>query len=311
MDWGARACRSYDRAVALERSSLRGTRTVLVIDEGSHDAPPWIEQLSGVYAVTTIASLVGARVAIDGRDIAAVVIVLSATTSSARPLAIALRRHPALERTPLFVIGPDVSMIAAELCGLADVNVISGDRAAFELSLQVGAMASRMSSRPAARRTSLRPSTPHSLRPSEPSGFGGSPVLLAHFGQECAQRARKGLALCELLSRREGELLERRRAADELRALFAATRADAAALQLRELAELLAMAEQTATRLRDELRPSIAQGEHTSQLGGQVLVPRGVSGLLSALRELAHGGEAVLRFDIELHRTRLQQALAR
>jgi hypothetical protein len=74
-------------------------------------------------------------------------------------------------------------------------------------------------------------------------------------------------------------------------------RADAIVLSQPELAGVLALAEQVVGRLNP--------GK------GQVVVPRGVVGLLASVVELGQGVEYLTRFDAELHRIRLESALDR
>lgn len=267
---------------------------MLVIDESLRSAAPWFDQLQSTFSVVTISSLAGASVAIDGRDVAAIVIVLMDTHTPARGVAVALRRHPGLERTAIFAISRDVAMVAAELCGLSQLVVLTPEEADYELPMRVGAVASRMSSRPAPRRAPTP--NPNSLRPIDAGALAARSQALARFSEDCVTRGERGLVLCTLLSRRDALPGERRRAADELSTLLASIRSDALLLQLGELGSVLALAEQAVVRL--------------PTLSSQVVMPRGVSGLLSALRDFAWGTEAVVRFDVELHRMRLSAASA-
>lgn len=271
------------------RPSARSTRTVLVIDESLHAAARWFDQLQSTYAVVTISSLAGASIAINGREVAAIVIVLIDGYPPARNMVTALRSHSALESTAIFVVGSDVSMIGAELCGLTNFDVITPEQADYELPLRVVTAASRMSSRPAPRRASAP--NPGSLRSSDAATIAARAQSAARFSQDSIARGERGLVLCELLSRRDGRDVDRRKAAGELSSLLATIRSEALLLQLSELASVVLLAEQAVGRLH--------------VLSGQVVVPRGVSGLLSALRELGRGPDALLRFDVELHRTRL------
>jgi hypothetical protein len=121
--------------------------------------------------------------------------------------------------------------------------------------------------------------------------------LLERFAQDCGERGQRGLALCERLSARESSALERQRAANELRSLLDSARTDAAALQQGELSRLLGLAEQIVSRL--------------TSARGQVVIPRGVVGLLSAVADMRSGPEQLAKFDAELHRLRLEAALER
>jgi hypothetical protein len=278
------------------RTALRG-RTVLVIDESLSDAPLWIAQLRHIFSIVTIASLAGATVAIEGQDIAAVVLVLSGAEDRARPLVAALRRHRSLERSALFVVANDVALLSAQLVGIPDVEIVDPNQAEYDLSLQVGAAASRMSSRPAPRRLSTLPQMGDSFAPSPAPATTGGHRMLTRFTQECAERGQRGLALCERLSARDTTGSERQRAAEDLKSLLTFIRADALVLQQSELAEVLGLAEQVVARL------------HTAK--GQVVVPRGVVGLLASVIELGQGVEQLARFDVELHRIRLVSAIDR
>lgn len=280
------------------RPSLRG-RTVLVIDESLSDEPLWIGQLRHLFSVTTIASLAGATVAISGQDVAAVVLVLTGAERRARALVSALRRHRALERTAVFVITPELAMVAAELVGIADVEIVDPAQAEYDLSLQVGAAASRMSSRPAPRRlSSMLPQGGDLIASIIPPAQNPAQRMLVRFTQDCAERGQRGLLLCERLSARDTTPAERHRAAEDLKSLLTFIRADALVLSQSELADVLALAEQVLARL------------NTTK--GQLVVPRGVVGLLASVVELGQGGvENLHRFDAELHRIRLESAIDR
>jgi hypothetical protein len=282
-----------DPRIALRR------RTVLVIDESLSDDSLWIAQLRHLFSVVTIASLAGASVAIERQDVAAVVLVLTGSERRARPLVTALRRHRSLDRTALFVVSPDVPMLAAELVGIADVEIVDPAQAEYDLSLQIGAAASRMSSRPAPRRLSSMLPQVAEIRPSLIPPVANTGLrMLARFTQDCAERGQRGLLLCERLSARDTTANERQRAAEDLKSLLTFVRADALVLAQSELAEVLGLAEQVLARL------NIAKG--------QVVVPRGVVGLLASLVELGQGGVDQLgRFDTELHRIRLESAIER
>lgn len=277
------------------RIALR-ERTVLVIDEGLADSHPWVDQLRHLFAVVTTASLAGASVAIEGQDVAAVVLVLQASAGQrARTLITALRRHRSLERVAVFVVCPEVQLLAAELVGLSDVEVLDPPNADYDLSLQVGAAASRLSSRPAPRRLSTMPQIVE-IKSLIPPALDPSQRLLARFLQECGERGQRGLALCQRLSARESTATERQRAADDLRSLLNFIRADAGVLQQSELSSLLGLAEQVVSRL--------------NTVRGQMWVPRGVTGLLSAVADLRNPDQ-LAKFDAELHRIRLVSALDR
>jgi hypothetical protein len=270
---------------------------VLIIDECLSDAPLWVAQLRHIFSVVTIASLAGASVAIEGQDIAAVVLVLAGAEDRARPLVAALRRHRSLERAALFVVAHDVTLLSAQLVGIPDVEVLDPGQAEYDLSLQVGAAASRMSSRPAPRRLSTLPQMGDSYAPSALPPPNTSHRVLTRFTQECAERGQRGLGLCERLSARDTPGAERQRAGEDLKSLLTFIRADALILQQSELAEVLGLAEQVVARL------------HTAR--GQVVVPRGVVGLLASVIELGLGVEQLSRFDAELHRLRLVSAIDR
>jgi hypothetical protein len=278
------------------RIALR-ERTVLVIDEGFAEPAVWVDQLRHLFVVVTTASLAGASVAIDGQEVAAVVLVLAAGGGQrSRTLITALRRHRSLERTAVFVVCHEVSLLAAELVGLADVEVLDPHHAEYDLSLQVGAAASRMSSRPAPRRLSTMPHLGE-FRSLMPPAVDPAQRLLARFAQDCGERGQRGLGLCDRLQARDTTPAERQRAADELRNLLNFIRSDAVVLQQAELSQLLGLAEQIVARLKTQR--------------GQLLVPRGVVGLLSAVAELRSGPSQLAKFDAELHRSRLEIALGR
>ena len=277
------------------RTALRG-RTVLVIDEALSEPPLWVGQLRHIFSVVTTASLAGAAVAVDGQDIAAVVLVLSGVDRRARPLVAALRRHPSLGRAALFVVSSDAAMQAAELVGIPDVEVVDPAQAEYDLSLQVGAAASRMSSRPAPRRLSAMPQM-GDAKSLFPPLINTAQRLLERFSQDCAERGQRGLNLCERLSARDTSSSDRLRAADDLKSLLTFIRADALVLSQSELADVLGLAEQVVARL--------------NTIKGQVVVPRGVVGLLASVVELGQGIEHLTRFDAELHRIRLESAIER
>jgi hypothetical protein len=271
-------------------------RTVLVIDEGLGEPPQWGDQLRHLFVVVTTASLAGASVAIDGHDVAAVVLVLQAAAGQrARTLITALRRHRSLERAAVFVVCPEVQLLAAELVGLQEVEVLDPHNADYDLSLQVGAAASRLSSRPAPRRLSSMPQM-SAIKSLIPPALDPSQRLLVRFLQGCGERGERGLALCQRLSARETSAAERQRAADDLRSLFNSVRADAGVLQQSEVSGLLGLAEKVVARLKTQR--------------GQIVVPRGVTGLLSAIAELRNPDQ-LAKFDAELHRIRLIGALER
>jgi hypothetical protein len=278
------------------RSALRG-RTVLVIDEALSESPVWVGQLRHIFSVVTIASLGGASVAIEGQEVAAVVLVLTGNGGAVRPLVAALRRHRALERSAVFVVSSDVALLSAELVGIPDVEVIDTAQAEYDLSLQVGAAASRMSSRPAPRRLSSMPQMGEIRALTHAPSVNTSERMLVRFTQDCADRGQRGLGLCERLSGRETSTADRHRAAEDLRSLLTFIRADALVLSQRELSEVLGLAEQVVARL------------NTAK--GQVVVPRGVVGLLASVVELGRGIEQLGRFDAELHRIRLESAIDR
>jgi hypothetical protein len=270
---------------------------VLVIDEALSDAPLWVNQLRHIFSVVTVASLAGAPVAIEGQDIAAVVLVLTGAEQRARASVVALRRHRSLERAALFVVSSDVPTLSAELVGIPDVEIVDPAQAEYDLSLQVGAAASRMSSRPAPRRLSSMPQMGDFKALIAPPVMNTAQRMLERFTQDCAERGQRGLGLCERLSARDTSLVERQRAADDLKSLLTFIRADALVLSQSELAEVLALAEQVVARL------------NTTK--GQVVVPRGVVGLLASVIELGQGIEYLTRFDTELHRIRLESAFDR
>ena len=125
---------------------------MLVIDEALSEPAPWAVQLGRLFSVVTTASLAGAAVLGDRLEVAAVVLVLGGACDRARTLITALRGHPRFGEVPVFVISPEVSLLSAELLGLSEVDVVNPAQAHYNLSLQVGAAASRRSSRPAPRR---------------------------------------------------------------------------------------------------------------------------------------------------------------
>lgn len=267
---------------------------MLVIDEGISQPGVWMQQLRQLFAVVTAASLAGASVAIDGHELVAIVLVLDASENGrARTLVEALRRRRGFDQVPVFVISTQVSLLAAELVGLSNLDVLDPQHAQYDLSLRVGASASRMSSRPAPRRLA-RSSDIKALTSPD---FDPTQRLLARFAQECSQRGQRGLSLCERLSARESSSADRQRAAEDLRNMLNLIRADASVLQQSELSQLLGLAEQVMARL--------------NTIRGQVMVPRGVVGLLSALADLRDGPDQLRRFDAELHRIRLESALGR
>lgn len=278
------------------RPALRG-RKVLVIDEALSETPAWISQLSRVYSVVTIASVAGASVAMEGQDVAAVVLVLTGGESRARQLVTALRRHRGLGRAAVFVVSNETHMLAAQLVGISDVEIVDPVQAEYDLSLQVGAAASRMSSRPAPRRLSsmLPPAEFRASLIPPPSDSGQR--MLVRFAQECSERGQRGLILCERLSSRDTSGADRQRAAEDLRSLLNFIRADALVLSQGPLAEVLGLAEQVLARL------------NTAR--GQLVVPRGVVGLLASVVELGQGVDQLARFDAELHRIRLESAIER
>jgi hypothetical protein len=279
------------------RPAPRG-RTVLVIDEALSDPPLWTAQLGRIYRVVTIASLAGASVAMEGQDVAAVVLVLNGSQSRARQLVTALRGHRALGRSAVFVVSDEAHMLAAQLVGISDLEIVDPAQADYDLSLQVGAAASRMSSRPAPRKlSSMLPQAGEFRASLIPPPFDGTQRMLVRFAQECSERGQRGLMLCERLSSRDTSAADRQRAAEDLRSLFNFIRADALVLSQGALAEVLGLAEQVLGRL------------HTVR--GQVVVPRGVVGLLASVVELGHGVEQLARFDAELHRIRLESAMER
>jgi hypothetical protein len=278
------------------RTALRG-RTVLVIDEALSDEPLWIGQLRHIFAVTTIASLAGAPLAIEGQDVAAVVLILTGSESRARPLVSALRRHRSLERAALFVVSSDLQALSAELAGIPDVEIVDPQQAEYDLSLQVGAAASRMSSRPAPRRLSSMPQMGDFKAMIAQPVVNTAHRMLVRFAQECGERGQRGIALCERLSARDTSAADRQRAAEDLKSLLTFIRADALVLSQSELAEVLGLAEQVVARL------------NTAK--GQVVVPRGVVGLLASVIELGQGVDQLARFDAELHRIRLESAIDR
>lgn len=249
-----------------------------------------------MFNVVSIVSLAGAASAIEGHELAAVVIVLSGPDVATRPLVSALRRHTALEHVAVFVIADSAPLVAADLCGLVDVHVIPPSSAQYDLALRIGATP-RMSSRPAPRRPShvgLRQTPPI----SEPPAFINRThhEQLERFCKESSGQAEHALLLCERLAQRETQSAERVRATDELSHILSATRASAAAVQLTELESVLTLAEHVL-------------GHTTSR--GNLLVPRGVVGLLSAVRDLTAGVAALSRLDVELQRARLLSALDR
>jgi hypothetical protein len=304
---------------------------VLVIDDAPSSRPAWLGQLEALFTVVQASTLAGAAVAIDKQDVAAVVLVLDGDGQPVRTLVSALRGHRTLERASIFVVAQHSALVAADLFGVPDVDVLEPEIADFDLCLRVGTAASRMWSRPVPKRGSDSLSAPdtrtfESLLPKPqallsrpppeallsrppPESFLSrppesdrrllpplDPTPLARFCQECVARGERGLLLCELLTRRDAPAGDRARAADELGGLFTASKADATQLALRELAVLFGMAELVVSRL-DAGR-------------GQLVVPRGVVGLLAAFRELARPDQ-LLRFDVELHRTRLSSAIER
>jgi hypothetical protein len=303
---------------------------VLVIDDGPWSQPPWLTQLQELFFVATISTLAGASVAIEGQEVAAVILVLDDPSQQPRTWVSALRRHPNLERTAVFVLTRDSALVAADLLGLSDVDVIEPEIANFDLSLRVGAP--RMSSRPVPKRLSdpagygndtrrlesLVPRGPVSESPVAgppapsvlPAALGPAPEekRLQRFARACVERAERGLTLCQLLSQRSAVAAARAHAAEELCALFAIAKGEAALLQLRELSLLFGMSELVVSRL------NVGKG--------QLVVPRGVVGLLSALLDLgsadpqgANGAGALLqrlsKLDVELHRMRLSSAIDR
>jgi hypothetical protein len=303
---------------------------VLVIDDNPWPEPTWLTQVRELFAVVTISTLAGASVAIEGQDVAAVVLVLSeigmradlrASTPGLQPRAwiSALRRHPSLDRTAVFIVSRNSALVSADLVGLTDVDVLEPEQADFDLSLRVGAVAPRMSSRPAPRRPSdlaylndtrrleslvpKRPASEPLLAPvrapssiPRPVDAPIEPKTLQRFARECVERGARGLVLCEQLSQRHVPTADRERAAAELGELLDLAEGDAALLHLRDLALLFGMAELVVSRL------NVGKG--------QLIVPRGVVGLLSALLELGRI-EQLARFDVELHRTRLASAIER
>lgn len=314
------------------RRDARSARMVLVIDASPWSQPPWLTQLQELFFVVTISTLAGASVAIEGQEVTAVVLVLDDPSPQPRTWVSALRRHPNLERTAVFVLARDSALVAADLLGLVDVDVIEPEVANFDLSLRVGAP--RMSSRPVPKRLSdpagygndtrrlesllprrVASESPPAAGPRAPSVASGTmePVRdekrLQRFARACVERGERGLALCQLLSQRSAAAAERAGAAEELGALFALAKREAALSQLRELSLLFEMAELVVSRLN--------AGK------GQLVVPRGVVGLLSALLDLGSadlpgpGGTSPLllqrlsRFDVELHRMRLSSAIDR
>jgi hypothetical protein len=303
---------------------------VLVIDDGPWSQPPWLTQLQELFFVATISTLAGASVAIEGQEVAAVILVLDDPSQQPRTWVSALRRHPNLERTAVFVLARDSALVAADLLGLSDVDVLEPEIANFDLSLRVGAP--RMSSRPVPKRLSdpagyandtrrlesLLPRGPASELPVAgpplpsvlPAPIGPAPEdkRLQRFARACVEHGERGLTLCLLLSQRSAVAAERARAAEELCALFAIAKGEAALLQLRELSLLFGMSELVVSRL------NVGKG--------QLVVPRGVVGLLSALLDLgsadspgANGASALLqrlsKLDLELHRMRLSSAIDR
>lgn len=291
---------------------------VLVIDDSPWSQPTWLTELQASFSVVTISTLAGASVAIEGQEVAALVLVLSDADQRPRPWISALRRHPSLERTAVFVLARDSALVAADLLGLLGVDVIDPEIADFDLCLRVCAVASRMSPRPVLRRRSessvndtrrleslvpkapVTEQTPAAVPVAGPGqeAFGVMPEFKLHqrFARECVVRGERGLSLCARLSQRAAEHGDRARAAEELLSLLSSTKGDAALLQLRELALLFGMAELVVSRL------NVAKG--------QLVVPRGVVGLLSALLDLGRADQ-LLKFDVELHRTRLSSAIER
>jgi hypothetical protein len=310
------------------RRVARSGRMVLVIDDNPTSQPLWLTQLQELFAVVTISTLAGASVAIEGQEVAAVILVLDDASQQPRTWVSALRRHPSLERTAVFVLARQSALVAADLLGFADVDVIEPEIANFDLSLRVGAVAPRMSSRPVLKRgsdpgygsdtrrlESLVPKGPQiealvtaprapSL-PPEPSDAATEDNRLLGFARACVERGERGLALCELLSQRGAIASDRSRAAEELCALFAIAKGEAAILQLRDLALLFGLAELVVSRL------NVGRG--------QLVVPRGVVGLLSALLDLGSTQplglselrQLLAKFDVELHRMRLSSAIDR
>lgn len=313
------------------RRIARSARMVLVIDDDPWAQPPWLAQLRELFFVVTISTLAGASVAIEGQEVAAVILVLDDPSQQPRTWVSALRRHPNLERTAVFVLARDSALVAADLLGLSDVDVIDPEVANFDLSLRVGAP--RMSSRPVPKRLSelaaygsdtrrleslvpKRPESESRLVPVAPAPSVQAEAIepvredkrLQRFARACVERGERGLALCQLLSQRSAAAAERARAAEELCGLFAIAKREAALAQLRELSLLFEMAELVVSRLN--------AGK------GQLVVPRGVAGLLSALLDLGgadlpgtSGASALLqrlsKFDVELHRMRLSSAIDR
>jgi hypothetical protein len=202
-----------------------------------------------------------------------------------------------LERAALFVVSSDLQGLSAELVGIPDVEIVDPQQAEYDLSLQVGAAASRMSSRPAPRRLSSMPLMGDLKSLVAAPMVNTAHRMLVRFAQDCRERGQRGIALCERLSARDTSLADRQRAADDLKSLLTFIRADALVLSQSELAEVLGLAELVVTRL------------NTAK--GQVVVPRGVVGLLAALIELGQGVEQLARFDAELHRIRLEGAIER
>lgn len=281
----------------VEIRAVNAAQTVLVIDEALGEPAPWAVQLSRLFSVVTTASLAGAAVLGDRLHIGVVILVLRAPHDRARTLITALRRHPRFEEVPVFVMSPEAPLVSAELVGLTEVDVVNPAEAHYDFSLQVSSAASRRSSRPAPR----RPSSASAVRVSDfrsvlPPVFDSPQRLLGRFAHECGEHGQRGLQLCERLSSRDSSSHDRRRAAEELRSLLELMRADALVFQQGELSQLLGLAEQVVARLNT-----------TTQL----VVPRGVVGLLSAFAELGPNDAGFSGFDAELHRIRLQSALGR
>ena len=277
-------------------SSAPRARAVLVIDEGLRQATPWLAPIERSFAVVTAACLAGVSLAVAGREVVAVVLVLATDGAQrARTSIDAMRRHRSLEHVAIFVVAPDAARLSAELMGLIGVEVLDPKRAEYDLPLQVGAAASRKAARASRRLVGQAHSS--GIRPAVRAPVEPAQRLLERFAQDCGERGQRGLALCERLSARESSTLERQRAANELRSLLDSVRTDAAALQQGELSRLLGLAEQIVSRL--------------TGARGQVVVPRGVVGLLSAVADMRNGPEQLTKFDAELHRLRLEAALER
>src|SRR5690606_27850271 len=130
-----------------------------------------------------------------------------------------------------------------------------------------------------------------------PPSSDSAPRMLVRSAQDCSERGQRGLILCERLSSRETSGPERQRAAGYLRGLLTLIRAAALALQHAPLAAVPPLAEQGVARV--------------NPTRGQVVVPRGVVGLLASVVELGQGVEQLARFDVELHRIRLESAIER